>query len=218
MNRHELSAILFSDIVGFSRLMNHDEERTLNLIRKNRRIHKNIINRYHGKWLKEMGDGTLAEFKTISEAVYCAGDLMKTCQQERIDLRIGIHLGEIIKENGDIFGDPVNIASRLESIADPGQIVVSQSVMRNIKNKPGIYTKSLIETELKNIDDPIKIYGVTFIDAQIFLIKKLQSKNKRIKKIVLTAAATLFLFLSSQFIDIFVCSDLNPGYEISTLI
>jgi len=218
MNRHILSAILFSDIVGYSRMMNHDEELTINLIRKNRRIHKSIIKKYHGKWFKEMGDGTMAAFKTISEAIYCAGHLLQTCKREKIDLRIGIHLGEIIKENGDIFGDPVNIASRLESIANPGQIVVSQSVMRNIKNKAGIDTTYLKEKELKNIDDPIKIYCVSFNEAHIFPIKKYQRENSRIKKIVLTAAATLFLFLSSQFIDSYVLSSLNPQYEISTRI
>ena len=115
----QLAAIMFTDIVGYTRLMGEDEELALQLLRKNRSLHKSIIKKHYGKWLKEMGDGTLASFKTTIDAVYCAGELMKACKSEDITLRIGIHQGEIVEEKGDIFGDGVNVASRIEALAEP---------------------------------------------------------------------------------------------------
>ena len=107
-----------------------------------------------------MGDGTLASFKTTSEAVECARELMRSCQEEGITLRIGVNQGEIIEEDGDIFGDGVNIASRLESLAPAGDIYVSETVARNIENKKGIDADFIGEEKLKNIKHPIKIYKV----------------------------------------------------------
>ncbi len=158
---HRLAAIMFTDIVGYTRLMGEDEQKAMQMLRKNRKIHQSIIEKYHGKWLKEMGDGTLASFRTASDAVYCAGELIQACEAEEIKLRIGIHEGEVIEEDGDIFGDGVNIASRLEPLADPGQILVSGPVHRNIKNKPGISSTFFKEAELKNVDDPVKVYQLS---------------------------------------------------------
>ena len=101
----QLAAIMFTDIVGYTRLMGEDEQKAMQVLRKNRKIHQSIIKKYQGKWLKEMGDGTLASFKTVSDAVYCAGELISACGEENIQLRIGIHEGEVIEEDGDIFGD-----------------------------------------------------------------------------------------------------------------
>ena len=158
-NRH-LAAIMFTDIVGFTSLMGKDEGKAMDALRLNKKIHQVAIKKYNGKWLKEMGDGTLSSFKTISDAVYCAGEVINGCGINDIMLRIGIHQGEIIEIGDDIFGDGVNIASRLEPLAEPGQILVSGPIHRNIKNKPGIESTFLKETELKNIDESIKIYSV----------------------------------------------------------
>jgi len=155
-----LAAIMFTDIVGYTRMMGNDEQKALSLIRKNRTLHQKLIKKYGGKWLKEMGDGTLASFKTSSDAVYCAAELLRACEYEDITLRIGIHQCEVTEEDGDIFGDGVNLASRIETLAKPGQILVSGPVHRNVKNKPGISSAFLKETELKNIDELVKIYSV----------------------------------------------------------
>jgi TolB-like protein len=157
--RH-LAAIMFTDIVGFTTLMGKDEDKAMEALRLNKKIHQSAIKKYNGKWLKEMGDGTLSSFKTISDAVYCAGQVINGCGINDIMLRIGIHQGEIIEIGDDIFGDGVNIASRLEPLAEPGQILVSGPIHRNIKNKPGIESTFLKEAELKNIDESIKIYSV----------------------------------------------------------
>ena len=157
---HQLAAIMFTDIVGYTKLMGTDEHKALELLRNNRNLHKSIIKKHHGKWLKEMGDGTLASFKSTSDAVYCAGELMKACEKEEISLRIGLHQGEIVEVDDDIFGDGVNVASRLETRARPGQILASGPVNRNIKNKPGITSSFIQEAELKNVDDSIAIYSI----------------------------------------------------------
>ena len=162
-----------------------------------------------------MGDGTLATFKTISEAVYCAGELIKSCGNEHIVLRIGIHLGEIVTDNGDIFGDAVNLASRLESIANPGQIIISQAINRSIKNKPGICSRFLTNKVLKNIDEPIRIYSVSVDDSFIFNTQNHKSGNDRIKKIVLAVAATTILLMSSVFSNSYVLGSFDPLYKIT---
>jgi len=163
----QLAAIMFTDIVGYTSLMGTDEQEAMQLLRKNREIHKSTIKKHQGKWLKEMGDGTLASFKTVSDAVYCAGELIKGCKEENIQLRIGIHEGEVVVEDGDIFGDGVNIASRLEPLAEPGQILVSGPVHRNIKNKSGISSTFFKETKLKNVDEPVKVYSIV-VNDQLF--------------------------------------------------
>ena len=138
----QLAAIMFTDIVGYTRLMGEDEEKAFELLKKNRQIQRPIIERFNGRWLKEIGDGVLASFPAVSEAVYCAGAIQKTCENEPdLNLRIGIHLGEVVFEENDVFGDGVNIASRLEQLAPIGGILVSESVSRNIQNISVRYAK-----------------------------------------------------------------------------
>ena len=211
----QLAAIMFTDIVGYSSLMGSDEYKAMQLLRVNRKIHKAIINKRNGKWLKEMGDGTLASFKTISDAVYCAGELIKRCQEESIGLKIGIHEGEIIEENGDIFGDGVNVASRLESIAEPGQILVSGTVNRNIKNKEGIESIFLKELLLKNIDDPIRVYRLEIDDLDKNKITNHSSDTRTWKKPIFIFLGLIILVFVVFVISLF--SGLDYNQEVSKL-
>ncbi len=160
----QLAAIMFTDIVGYTALMGENEEKAFALLQKNRQIQKPNIEKYGGKWLKEMGDGVLASFSTVSDAVYCAVSIQEECKNEAdLKLRIGIHLGEVVFEEDDVFGDGVNIASRLEALAPSGGIWVSESVSRNIQNKQGIETEFIREEMLKNVKDPVRIYEVNVI-------------------------------------------------------
>jgi TolB-like protein len=157
----QLAAIMFTDIVGYTALMGEDEDRAFQLLGKNRQIQKPIIEKYRGKWLKEIGDGVLASFSAVSDAVYCAKEIQEACQNVHdLKLRIGIHQGEVVFEGDDVFGDGVNIASRLESIAPVNGIYVSESVYRNIQNKKGIDTEFVKEETLKNVRYPVKIYQI----------------------------------------------------------
>jgi len=163
----QLAAIMFTDIVGYTGLMGEDEQKALELLKKNRLVQRPIIEKFKGRWLKEIGDGVLASFNTVSDAVYCAGAIQKACENEpNLKLRIGIHEAEVVFEGNDVFGDGVNIASRLEPLAPIGGILVSESVYRNLGNKKGIKTKFIREETLKNVKDPVKIYQVKVADDE----------------------------------------------------
>jgi TolB-like protein/Tfp pilus assembly protein PilF len=157
----QLAAIMFTDIVGYTALMGEDEDKAFEILRKNRQLQKPVIEKYNGKWIKEIGDGVLASFTAVSDAVLCASEIQNVCNgKNEFKLRIGIHLGEIMFDNEDIFGDGVNIASRLQTIAPVGGIWVSESVQKNVSNKKEILTRFIREEVLKNVKDPVRIYEV----------------------------------------------------------
>ncbi len=157
----QLAAIMFTDIVGYTALMGEDERKAIDLLDTNRGVQRPLIAQYGGKWIKEIGDGILASFSTVSDAVWCAGMIHQAAQDiEGLHLRIGIHQGEVVFENEDVFGDGVNIAARLQSIAPVGGIWVSESVYSNIANKKGIASRFVRQEVLKNVKDPVNIYEV----------------------------------------------------------
>lgn len=158
---NRLMAILFSDIMNFSSLMEKDERRALFVLEENRKIHQRQIANKNGTLLKEIGDGILASFHSVSDAVQCAIDVQKTTKEsDQYKLRIGLHLGEVFTSGNDIFGDGVNIASRIQSEAVPGTVSISETVYNNIKNKIEEEVIFAGEKQLKNIEEPVKIYEV----------------------------------------------------------
>ena len=157
----QLAAIMFTDIVGYTALMGADEQKAFELLKKNRSVQRPLIEKFNGRWLKEIGDGVLASFNAVSDAVYCAGTIQQACENEPdLKLRIGIHLGEVVFEENDVFGDGVNIASRLESLAPIGGILVSESVHNNLLNKKGVESQFVSQEQLKNVKEPVKVYEV----------------------------------------------------------
>ena len=121
-----LAAIMFTDIVSYTALMGEDEQKAFEILRKSREIQQPIIQQFNGTWIKEIGDGVLASFPTVTEAVLCACAIQQASSQiPGLKLRIGIHQGEVVFENNDVFGDGVNIASRIQAIAAPGSIYIS---------------------------------------------------------------------------------------------
>ncbi len=161
----QLAAIMFTDIVGYTALMGDDEQKAFELLRQNRQLQKPIIEQYGGRWIKELGDGVLASFSTVIDAVNTASSIMKGCAEiEGLQLRIGIHLGDVVFENDDVFGDGVNIASRLQALAPVGAIWISEAVHRSISNK-NINTKFIREENLKHVKEPVKIYEISLNTA-----------------------------------------------------
>ncbi|MDX1667709.1 MAG: adenylate/guanylate cyclase domain-containing protein, partial [Saprospiraceae bacterium] len=141
--------------------MNRDEESALEVLERNRQQHRSAIEAFNGQWLKEIGDGILISFDTVSDAVACAIRLQESPLQEGdLRLRIGIHQGEVVFEGNDVFGDGVNIAARIEAIAPIGGIFISETVARNIANKKGINTRFVGSRKLKNVGFPVRIYQI----------------------------------------------------------
>jgi len=158
--RRHLAAIMFTDIVGYTALMGKNEAKAMDHIHLSRSVQKKLVEEFNGNWLKEMGDGALSTFGSASDAVYCALEIQEHLREHDLELRIGIHLGEILVENGDIFSEGVNIASRLQTIAEPGGIYLSDSVQKAIRGQSDIKTVYLGEINLKNVDYPIKTYAL----------------------------------------------------------
>jgi adenylate cyclase len=165
-----LAAILAADVVGYSRLMGEDEAGTLERLKCLRKelVQPKIAER-KGRIVKLMGDGLLAEFPSVVEAVQCAVDIQKSMvgreadlpDDRRIRLRIGVNLGDIIVEGSDIYGDGVNVAARLEGLAEPGGIYISGKSREEIRNKLPVAFEDLGEQELKNIPETIRVYRWT---------------------------------------------------------
>jgi TolB-like protein/class 3 adenylate cyclase len=157
----QLAAIMFTDIAGYTVLMGEDEQKAFDILNKNRKLQKPLIKQYGGKWIKELGDGILATFSTVTDAVNCACSIIKKCAQvEGLQLRIGIHHAEVIFENNDVFGDGVNVASRLQAIAPIGGICISETVRNNVNNRKEIKTSFIKEEILKHVKEPVRIYEV----------------------------------------------------------
>ena len=157
----KLTAILFTDLVGFTEIMRQDERKAMNILQYKRQLLEPIITNYKGKQLKEMGDGYLISFPSAIEAVKCAIEIQNTTIDiPALNLRIGIHIGDVIQEKDDIFGDGVNIASRIRPFAEPGQICLSQSVFESIQGQRNIHAKSIGKQTLKGIDEPHELYTI----------------------------------------------------------
>ncbi len=155
----KLAAILFSDIVGFTSLMGNDEAATLRIIEANDAIHDAALRSNSGMLLKKLGDGMLASFDSVSNAVACATVIRQAVADDgRFQMRIGIHMGEVVMADGDVHGDGVNIASRIQSEVDPGEIGLSRVVYENIKNKDGLSATLVGERNLKNVSTPTVLY------------------------------------------------------------
>ena len=166
----QLAAIMFTDIVGYTALMGNDDKKAMAILQKNRALQKPIIEEFNGRWIKELGDGVMASFNTVADAVYAAKKIMEACNiAKEFQLRIGIHLGDVLFENNDVFGDGVNIAARIQSAAAPGCIFISESVHRSISNKTDIETRFAKEEILKNVSQPIRMYQVLVTDGNIFV-------------------------------------------------
>ena len=155
----QLTAIMFTDVVGFTSLMGTNEHKALRLLERNRALQKEMIEKYHGVWLKEVGDGIWACFSSSLNAVYCGSAILEAIKPDPdLNLSVVVHSGEVVFSNGDVFGDGVNIAARMETIAKPGEISISGSVYDNIKNIEGVRLEFEDEMTFKNVETPVKIY------------------------------------------------------------
>jgi TolB-like protein len=164
-----LAAILAADVAGYSRLMGADEEGTLTALKACRReLIDPKIAEHQGRMVKTTGDGALVEFASVVDAVRCALDIQRAMVERnatvpddrRLEFRIGINIGDVILDEGDIYGDGVNIAARIEALTEPGAVGLSENAYRQVASKLPIAATDLGEQRLKNIAEPVRIYGV----------------------------------------------------------
>jgi class 3 adenylate cyclase len=158
----KLKAIVFTDIVDFTKISADDEHHALELINKHREILKPIVEKHNGEWLKESGDGLLLSFDSTLEAVRCSIEIQETLKDiDKLNIRIGIHQGDIFIMDGDVFGDDVNIASRIESFSPSGGISLSDKVHKDISGVSDIKTSFIGHRKLKGVEQETKIRCIT---------------------------------------------------------
>ena len=159
--KRKLSAIVFTDIVGFTELSAKNEPAALDLLNKQRELLKPIVEKHGGAWLKEMGDGLLLTFNTSIEAVHCCIEIQNVSKETPgLTLRIAIHQGEVVLQGNDVIGDDVNIASRIEKYASPGGIAISGRVNASLERDPEFSTNFLGSPNLKGVSQDVKIYSI----------------------------------------------------------
>src|SRR6266581_6491162 len=166
--QRRLTAIMFTDMVGYTALAQRNEALALQLLEEHRRILRSIFPRFNGTEIKTIGDAFLVEFQSALEAAQCALEIQRTLAKRnhdvssdhRIELRIGIHVGDVVHREGDVYGDGVNIASRIQPLAREGGICVSMDVERQIRNALEARFEKLAPTELKNIQLPMDLFRI----------------------------------------------------------
>ncbi|MFQ5928822.1 MAG: adenylate/guanylate cyclase domain-containing protein, partial [Acidobacteriota bacterium] len=164
----KLATIMFTDIVGYSSQTQENEALALELLEEHRRLLRPIFHKHGGTEIKTIGDAFLVEFASALAAALCGIEMQKTlCErnafeppERRIQIRIGMHLGDVEHRDNDVYGDGVNIASRIETLAAPGGVYISEDVARQIQNKIGQPILRLGRSELKNIQLPVEIYRI----------------------------------------------------------
>src|SRR5437660_3451692 len=165
-----LAAILAADVAGYSRLMGADEEGTLNRLKAHRReLVDPKISEHRGRIVKTTGDGMLVEFPSVVDAVRCAVEIQRAMvdrnaeisEDKRITFRIGVNLGDVIIDGDDIYGDGVNIAARLEALAEPGGICISRTVRDHIGDRLPYTFEDMGEQSVKNIAQPVRAYAMS---------------------------------------------------------
>lgn len=160
-NIRMLAAVMFADIVGYSKMMQEDESNAKFLRDRQRAVIKDLLLKYHGEVMQYYGDGTLIVFGSALDAVNCARDIQQELKNKpEVPLRIGIHMGDVMYDDEGIYGDAVNIAARVQALGISGSVMISGKVVDEIKNQPGFRLESFGEHELKNIYMPVEIYAI----------------------------------------------------------
>src|SRR6266576_3960639 len=210
--QRKLAAIMFTDMVGYSALNQRDEKLAQELLEEHRRLLREIFPRFNGTEIKTIGDAFLVEFGSALEAAQCAIEIQRTLAKRNADasadrqiqVRIGVHIGDVVHRGGDVYGDGVNIASRIESIAGPGGICVSMDVERQIRNALEARFEKLPPIELKNVQVPMDLFRIVLPWETKALpskpeIRKRQSgsdkSERRPRSWIWVAAAAVLLFV-----------------------
>src|SRR5437867_7077429 len=175
----KLTAILSADVKGYSRLMDEDEEATLRTLTAYREVTDSLIHQHRGRIVGTAGDSVLAEFASVVDAVRCAVEIQQQLKVRNADLpehrhmkfRIGINLGDVMVDGEQIYGDGVNIAARLQALAEAGGICISGTIYDQVKNKLALRYEGLGEQEVKNIAEPVRVWRVELEEPESSRVK-----------------------------------------------
>src|SRR3979411_2821740 len=202
--QRKLSAIMFTDMVGYSALSQRDDKLALELLEEHRHLLREIFPRFNGTEIKTIGDAFLIEFNSALEAAQCAIEIQRTLAKRnhdvtvdrRIELKIGIHIGDVVHRGGDVYGDGVNIASRIESLAGAGGICVSMDVERQIRNALEARFEKLAPTEFKNISVPMDLFRIVLPwEQRSAVVTKSEARSRPSGRKFATAGIALLLLL-----------------------
>jgi len=196
--KRKLAAIMFTDMVGYTALMQEDESKARELIQRHRDLMKPLIEKHSGTILQYVGDGTFCTFDSAIEAVNCGYEIQNELKSDKdLSLRIGIHIGDVVVDGDEVYGDGVNVASRLEPLAEPGGICLSGEVYTQIKNQPGIDIVAGGSKELKNVKDPVDIYFVGTSSEKVRSAsgESVTSEKSILRKYIYSGATVIALLL-----------------------
>ena len=209
-NQHrQLAAILFTDIVGYTALMQENEQKAVALIKHYNTALNELVALHNGKVLNYYGDGSLCTFPSVTEALNCAIELQKELQVEpTVPLRIGLHVGEVFFENDKALGDGVNVASRIQSLGQANTILFSKEISDKIRNQPEFKSVSLGLFEFKNVDQPMEVFALANEGLNIPKKETLEGKlktplsktNKPVRRKIIAAVSIILLLVAGYFI------------------
>ncbi|ANP46646.1 adenylate/guanylate cyclase domain-containing protein [Candidatus Viadribacter manganicus] len=183
--QRKLTTILAADTDGYSRVMEADEVGALGALRAARSVFSRLIERHHGRIANTAGDGLIAEFASVVEAVQCAIDVQRELAadaQNGLRFRIGVHLGDVLIDGDDLLGEGVNLAARLQSMAEPGGILISQQVFDQVQKKLSVGFNYLGEKQPKNFEEGVRVYAwrlVAMRDAERLVRRGRQNATNR---------------------------------------
>ncbi len=191
----KLAAIMFTDIVGYTALMAESEEKGLSVRQRHRALVRPLVERYHGEAIEARGDESLSTFPTALDAVNCALAIEAAARGDReLSLHVGIHLGDVVVQDGEVSGDGVNIASRICALSEGGGICASDEVQHSIQNQENIEARSLGEHQLKNVPRPVGVFSITGAAAPPRFIATVQpARRPRTGRWVSAGAVALVL-------------------------
>ena len=228
--KRKISAILSADVVGYSRLMEDSEAATVSTLEAYRETITSIIEQHRGRLIDSVGDNILSEFASVVDAVECAVEIQQVIRAKNADLpenrkmafRIGVNLGDVIEEGDRIYGEGVNLASRIEAMADPGSIYMSGSAYDQIKSKLALGYEDLGERSVKNITEPVRVYRIPVDSGSAAgAVKGRISADRRRLNIAVGVIAVLIIFLTAIITRNFVLkpspSQITAGQETATV-
>jgi len=200
--KRKLAAILSADVEGYSRLMDDNEEATVRTLTSYRTAIADLVQQFRGRVVDTPGDNILTEFTSVVDAVNCAVEIQRDLAERNTELpynrqmlfRIGVNLGDVIEEDGRIYGDGINIAARVESLSEAGGICISGRAYDQVANKLGLEYENLGEHQVKNISTPIRVYRVLSIPGAA-AHRVIRAKKIMRKKWLWAAASTIFILL-----------------------